>query len=232
MAFGPELRGICHYLNIYAPVFQPDIVETRGADDYWQVETFILGSMENEERVITESFEVHAPEKEQCVRIAAHMALGRIVERYAGQLKGTVYERMTRILPSGIIWPKKFKYVPGAIWPGTTSYFIQSLEKHIYCLEKNTQSDLYTITELQQRNTRLKRDNNKLKKERLEMQAEMTRLKEKMKANGIEEPEEEPEIETSAEEREPSPKRRNRISGREYRMLFSKDSIKNYFVEY
>src|ERR1041385_4092504 len=203
MAFGPELRGICHYLNIYAPVFQPDIVETRGADDYWQVETFLLGSM-MEERVITESFEVHAPEKEQCVRIAAHMALGRIVERYAGQLKGTVYERMTRILPSGIIWPKKFKYVPGAIWPGTTTYFIQSLEKHIHDLENSTQSDLYTITELQQKNTELKRGTNKLKKERVEMQAEIKRLKEKMKANGIEEQEEEqeeePEVDTSAEE--------------------------------
>src|ERR1041384_8723375 len=97
MAFGPELRGICHYLNIYAPVFQSDIVETRGVDDYWQVETFLLGSM-TEERVITESFEVQAPEKEQCVHIAAHMALGRIVDRYAGQLKGMVYEKMTKIL--------------------------------------------------------------------------------------------------------------------------------------
>ena len=232
MAFGPELRGIFHYLNIYAPIFQPNIVETRGADDYWQVETFILGSMENEERVITESFEVHAQEKEWCVRMAAHIALGRIVHMYAARLKGTVYAEMAKVLPSGNILPKRFRYVPGAIWPGTTSYIIQSLEKHIHCLEKNTQSDLYTITELQQRNTRLKRDNNKLKKERLEMQAEMTSLKEKMKANGIEEPEEEPEVETSAEEREPSPKRRNRISGREYRMLFSKDSIKNYFVEY
>src|ERR1041385_3988551 len=100
MAFGTELRGICHYLNIYAPVFQPDIVETSGADDYWQVETFILGSKKNEERVITESFEVHAQEKEQCVRIAAHIALGRIVEMYAGRLKGTVYAEMTKILPS------------------------------------------------------------------------------------------------------------------------------------
>src|SRR3954451_15685249 len=93
MEFGPELRGICHYVNIYAPVFQPDIVETRGDDDYWQVATFILGSMTGE-RVITESFEVHAQEKEQCVRIAAHMALGRIVEQYASQLKGTVYAEM------------------------------------------------------------------------------------------------------------------------------------------
>src|SRR3954470_7174356 len=91
MAFGPKLRGICHYLNIYAPVFQPGIMETRGADDYWQVETFLLGSMTNEERVITESFEVHAQEKEQCVNIAAHIALGHIVETYAAQLKGTVY---------------------------------------------------------------------------------------------------------------------------------------------
>src|SRR3954468_9636375 len=97
MAFGPELRGICHFLNIYAPVFQPDIVETRGADDYWQVETFILGSMKNEERVITEAFEVHAQAKEQCVRIAAHIALGRIVEKYAGRLKGTVHAEMTKI---------------------------------------------------------------------------------------------------------------------------------------
>src|SRR3954467_11043978 len=61
------------------------------------------------------------------------------------------------------------------------------------------------------------------------MQAEITRLKEKMKANGIEEPEEEPEVDTSAEEEEPKHKRRNRISGREYRMLFSKDNIQNYY---
>src|ERR1041385_5662813 len=218
MAFGTELRGICHYLNIYAPVFQPDIVETSGADDYWQVETFILGSKKNEERVITESFEVHAQEKEQCVRIAAHIALGRIVVTYVGRLKGTMYAEMTKILPSGNIWPKKFKRVPGAIWPSTTSYFIQSLEKHIHCHEKDIQSDLYTIIELQQKNTKLKRDNNKLKKERLEMQAEITRLEEKMKANGIEEQEKEPEVDTSAEEEEPSPKRHNRISGRDYRI--------------
>src|ERR1041385_5944705 len=147
MAFGPELRGICHHLNIYEPVFQPDIVETRGADDYWQVETFILGSM-TEERVITESFEVHAQEKEQCVRIAAHIALGRIVETYAGRIKGTVYAEMTKILPTGNIWPKKFTRGPGAIWPGTTSYFILSLEKHIHCQEKDIQSDLYSIIEL------------------------------------------------------------------------------------
>src|SRR4051812_35581129 len=98
MAFGPELWGICHYLNTYAPVFQPDIVETRGADDYWQVVTFILGRKTGE-RVITESFEVHAQEKEQCVCIAAHIALGRIVEMYAGRLKGMVYAEMTKILP-------------------------------------------------------------------------------------------------------------------------------------
>src|SRR4051812_42336903 len=167
--------------------------------------------MENEERVITESFEVHAQEKEWCVRMAAHIALGRIVETYSARLKGTVYAEMSKVLPSGNIIPKRFRYVPGAIWPGTTSYIIQSLEKHIRCLEKCTQWDLYTITELQQRNTRLKRVNNKLKKEKLEMQAEMKRLKEKMKANGIEEP----EVDTSAEEKEPSPKRRNRISGRD-----------------
>src|SRR4051812_24214797 len=121
MAFGPDLRGICHYLNIYAPVFQPDIVETRGADDYWQVETFILGSM-TEERMAAESFEVHAQEKEKCVHIAAHIALGRIIEMYAGRLKGTMYAEMTKILPSGNIFPRKFKYVPGPIWPGTTTY--------------------------------------------------------------------------------------------------------------
>src|ERR1041385_8590302 len=96
MAFGPELMGICHYLNIYAPVFLPDIVETRGADDYWQVETFILGSKTGE-RVITESFEVHAQEKEQCVRIAAHIALGRIVEMYDVRLKGTVYAEIIHL---------------------------------------------------------------------------------------------------------------------------------------
>src|SRR3954468_13338834 len=124
MAFGTELRGICHYLNIYAPVFQPDIVETRGADEYWQVETFTIGSMENEERVITESFEVHAQEKEWCVRIAAHIALGRIMETYAARLKGTVYAEMAKVLPSGNIIPKRFRYVPGAICqvrPATSS---------------------------------------------------------------------------------------------------------------
>src|SRR4051812_16122866 len=137
---------------------------------------------------------------------------------------------MAKVLPSGNIIPKRFRYVPRAICPGTTCYIIQCLEKHIHCLEKCTQSDLYTITELQHKNTRLKRDNNKLRQERLEMQAEMTRLKQKMKANGIEEPEEEPEVDTSAEEEEPSPKTCNRISGREYRMLFSKDSIQNYYT--
>src|ERR1041385_3511339 len=160
--------------------------------------------------------------------MAADIALGRICEMYAGRLKGTVYAEMTKILPSGIIWPKKFKYVPGAIWPGTTTYLIQSLEKHIHDLEKSTQLDLYTITELHQKITKLKRDTNKLKKERVEMQAQIKRLKEKTKANGIEEKEEEPEVEISAEEDEPSPKMRNHISGREYRMLFSNDSIHNY----
>src|ERR1041385_7202031 len=168
------------------------------------------------------------PRRRSSVCVATHIALGRIMEMYAGRLKGTVYAEMTKILPSGNIWPKKFKYVSGAIWPGTTSYFIQILEKHIHFLEKDTQSDLYTITELQQKNTKLKRDTNKLKKERMEMQAEIKRLKEKMKANGIEEQEEEPEVETSVEEDETSPKRRNRIRGREYCMLFSKDSVRNY----
>ena len=80
MVFGPKLKGICHHLNIYALVFEMKPVETIGADTYWEVEVFLLGSMVQEERVITETFELHAPDKEQCLRIASHMALGRIVE--------------------------------------------------------------------------------------------------------------------------------------------------------
>src|SRR3954463_14206602 len=149
------------------------------------------------------------------------MTLGRLVQRYTHKMQGTVYKEMTRILPSGIIWPKKFKFVPGTIWPGTLTYFIQSIEKHILNLECNTQSDLYTITELQQKNNKLKRDNNKLKTEKREMQEEIKKFKKKLKAQGVEVKEEEPEVETSGEEDEPKAKRRNHISGREYRMLFS-----------
>src|SRR3954469_7484007 len=105
------------------------------------------------------------------------MALGRLVQRYTHKLTGTTYKEMTRILSSGNIWPKKFKFVPGTIWPGTLTYFIQSLEKHILNLERITQSDLYTITELQRKNNKLKRDNNnKLMTEKMEMQEEIKKL--------------------------------------------------------
>ena len=80
MVFVPKLKGICHHLNIYAPVFEMKPVETRGVDSYWEAEVFLLGSMAQEEREIVETFEVHAPNKEPCLRIASHMALGRIVE--------------------------------------------------------------------------------------------------------------------------------------------------------
>src|SRR3954471_2721461 len=101
MVFGPKLKGICNHLNIYAPVFDMKLVETRGVDSYWEAEVFLLGSMAKEETEIVETFEVHAPDKEQCLRIASHMALGRIVQRYTHKLKGTVYHEMTRILPTG-----------------------------------------------------------------------------------------------------------------------------------
>ena len=119
----------------------------------------LLGSARKEERGITETFEVHAEAKEQCLRIAAHMALGRLMERYARRLQGTVYYEMTRILPTGIIWPKKFKFVPRTICSGTLTYFIQSLEKHILNLEKSAQYDFYTIIEYQQTTHELKRTN-------------------------------------------------------------------------
>src|SRR3954462_12329245 len=103
MVFGPELKGICKHLNIYAPVFEMKLVETRGVDSYWEAEVFLLGSIIEEERVITETFEVHVPDKDQCLCIAAHMDLGRLIERYTHKMKGTVYKEMTRILPSRII---------------------------------------------------------------------------------------------------------------------------------
>ena len=64
MVFGPKIKGICKHLNICAPVFEMKLVETRGADSYWEAEVFLLGSMTVEEREITETFEVHAPDKE------------------------------------------------------------------------------------------------------------------------------------------------------------------------
>src|SRR3954469_25948702 len=109
MAFGPEILGICQHLNLYAPVFILKLAETRRADPYWEAEVSLHGNARKEEREITETFEVHAEAKEKCLRIDAHMALGRLVECYAGRLQVTVYYEMTQILPTGIIWPKKFR---------------------------------------------------------------------------------------------------------------------------
>src|SRR3954470_5993510 len=159
MAFGPELMGICQHLNLYALVLFLRLVETRGADSYWEAKVSLLGSASKEEREITETFEVHTEAKEQCLRIAAHMALGRLVERYAGRLQGTVCYEMTRILPIGIIWPKKFRPTPGKLWPETLTYHAQSLEKHMLNLEKSAQSDLYTIIKYQQTIHQLQRTN-------------------------------------------------------------------------
>src|SRR4051812_26029651 len=95
MAFGPEILGICQHLNLYASIFLLERVETRGADDYWEAKVPLLGNVRKEEREITETFEVHAEAKEQCLRIAADMPLGRLVEQYSGRLQGTVYYEMT-----------------------------------------------------------------------------------------------------------------------------------------
>ena len=173
MSFGPELLGICQHLNLYAPVFLLKLVETRGADSYWEAEVSLLGSARKEEREITETFEVHAEAKEQCLRIAAHMALGRLVCRYTGRLEGTVYKEMTKILSTGIIWPKKFRPTPGKLWPETLTYHVQSLEKHILNLEKSAQSDLYTIIEHQQTTRQLKRTNWRLQQEKRKMRDEI-----------------------------------------------------------
>src|SRR3954447_18505880 len=91
MALGPEILGIFQHLNLYAPIFLLELVETQGADDYWEAKVSLLGSVRKPEREVTETFEVHAEAKEQRLRIAAHMALGRLVEHYAGRLEGTVY---------------------------------------------------------------------------------------------------------------------------------------------
>ena len=122
MAFGPEILGICQHLNLYAPIFLLELVETRGADDYWEAKVSLLGSASKPEREITETFEVHAEAKEQCLHIAAHMALGRLVERFAGRLEGMVYKEMTKITDTGLIWPRKFRPIPGKLWPETLTY--------------------------------------------------------------------------------------------------------------
>ena len=77
MDFGPEILGIFQHLNLYAPIFLLELVETREADDYWEAKVSLLRSARKPEREITETFEVHAEAKEQCLRIAAHKALGR-----------------------------------------------------------------------------------------------------------------------------------------------------------
>src|ERR1043165_49837 len=117
MAFGPEILGICQHLNLYAPIFLLKLVETREADDYWKAKVSLLGSAYKPEREITETFEVHAEAKEQCLRIAAHKALGRLVCRYSAILEGTVYKEMTKISSSGNIWPMKLRPTPGKFWP-------------------------------------------------------------------------------------------------------------------
>src|SRR3954470_16322579 len=231
MVFGPEIFGICQHLNLYAPIFLLELVETRGGDDYWEAKVSLLGSARKPEREILETFEFHAEAKEQCLRIAAHMALGRLVEHFAGRLEGTVYKEMTKITNTGIIWPRKFRPTPGKIWPKTLTYHVQSLEKHILNLERSAQSDLYTIIEHQQTTRQLKRTNWKMQQENRKMKGEIQMLKDKLRAHGVEVKEDEQEVDTSEEEEEPKPKRRNTISGREYRMLFSPNIINNFFTD-
>ena len=231
MAFGPEILGICQHLNLYAPIFLLEPVETRGADDYWEAKVSLLGSARKPEREITETFEVHAEAKEQCLRIAAHKALGRLVCRYSARLEGTVYKEMTKIFSSGNIWPRKFRPTPGKLWPETLTYHVQSLEKHILNLERGAQSDLYTIIEHQQTTRQLKRSNWKLQQENRKMKGEMQKLKDKLRAHGVEVNEDEQEVDTAEEEEEPKPKRHNTISAREYRMLFNPNSINNFNIE-
>src|SRR3954471_11274916 len=97
-----------------------------------------------------------------------------------------VYYEMTRILPIGTIWPKKFKPTPGKLWPETLTYHVQSLEKHILILERSAQSDLYTIIEHQQTTRQLKRTNWNVQQENRKMKGEIQKLKDKLKANGVE----------------------------------------------
>ena len=78
----------------------------------------------------------------------------------------------------------------------------------------------------------LKRTNWKLQQENREMKREIQKLKAKLEANGVEEEEDDPEeVDTAEEEEEPRPKRRNTMSAREYRMLFSPNSINNFNAE-
>src|ERR1043165_2579318 len=178
MAFGLEILGICQHLNLYAPIFLLELVETRGADDYWEAKVSLLGSARKPEREITETFEVHAEAKEQCLRIAADMALGRLVCRYSARLEGMVYKEMTKILSSGNIWPRKFRPTPGKLWLETLTYHVQILEKHILNLERSAQSYLYTIIEHQQTTRKLKRSNWKLQQENKEMKREIQKRSE------------------------------------------------------
>src|ERR1041384_2622676 len=228
MAFGPEILGICQHLNLYASIFILEPMETRGADNYWEAKVSLFGSARKPKREITETFEVHAEAKEQWLRIAAHKALGRLVCRYSARLEGTVYKEMTKIFSSGNIWLSKFTPTPGKLWPETLTYHVQSLEKHILNLERSAQSDLYTIIEHQQTTRQLKRSNWKLQQENRRMKDEMQKLKDKLRAHGDEVDEEEQEVDTTEEEEDPKPKRRNTVSAREYRMLFSPNNINNF----
>ena len=108
---------------------------------------------------------------------------------------------------------------------------MQSLEKHILNLDKSVQSDLYTMIEHQQTTHQLKRTNWRLQQEKKRMWDEIQELKDNLMAHGVEVKEDEPEVDTAEEEEEPKPKRRNTISGREYRMLFSPDNINNFFTD-
>src|SRR3954462_6921358 len=103
MAFGPEILGICQHLNLYAPIFLLELVETRGADDYWEAKVSRLGSAHKPEREITETFAVHAEAKEQCLRIAAHKALGHLVCRLLLEKKKTCNSETIRSLSTGAI---------------------------------------------------------------------------------------------------------------------------------
>src|SRR3954469_17870917 len=210
MDFGPEILGICQHLNLYKPTFLLELVETQGADDYWEAKVSLLGSAHKPEREITETFEVHAEAKEQCLRIAAHQALGRLMCRYSARLEGTVYKEMTKISSSGNICPREFRPTPGKLWPETLTYHVQSLEKHILNLERSAQSDLYTIMEHQQTTRQLKRTNWKVQQENRKMKGEIQRLKDKLRAHGVDVEEDEQEVDTAEEEEEePKPKRRN-----------------------
>ena len=63
------------------------------------------------------------------------------------------------------------------------------------------------------------------------MKKEIQMLKGKLRAHGDEVEEDEQEVDTAEEEEEPKPKRRNTVSAKEYRMLFSPNSINNFNTE-